>query len=323
MARGPAGATLRILATLPPYVDHRRFLIEHPLVDELRFNSISPLAESRRDLLARLRRECGAKRLWLDLKGRQLRIARFAYLPYAYVQLSHRIRVDLPVDVYFKDCVARAVEVVGGDKLILARRPVRVVGEGEPINILHPSLEVEGYLTESDREFVAAARELGLHDYLLSFAERPEDVAELTALDPDARVVAKIESRRGIDFVRGDYARVRDRVRLMAARDDLYIQMGAWKSDYLPALEAILRADPDAFVASRLLTSLEEAETVSSQDLSDFWLMLRLGYRSFMLSDTLCFREEGIRRALAVLEELFDGGGGAAAATGGAHRGGT
>src|SRR6187549_820991 len=134
----------RIIATLPPHVDHRRAIIEHPLVDELRFNTISPLAESRADTLGRLAREAAGKRLWLDLKGRQLRITRFAYLPYAYVTISHKIRVRLPVDVHFRDCVSRAVELVDGDKLILSRRPVRVVGEGEPINILDDSLVIEG-----------------------------------------------------------------------------------------------------------------------------------------------------------------------------------
>src|SRR5262249_40417191 len=145
-----AGAPLlmEVIATLPPHVDHRRLIIEHPRVDALRFNTISPLADSRAGTLARLRREVGAKPLWLDLTGRQLRVVRFAYLPYAYVQLSHRIRVSLPVDVHFRDGVARAVENVGGDKLILVRRPPRVVGEGEPVNILDPSLSVEGTLTD-------------------------------------------------------------------------------------------------------------------------------------------------------------------------------
>ena len=169
---------VRVIATLPPYVDHRRRIIEHPRVDELRFNSISPLAESRADLLARLHREAAGKKLWLDLKGRQLRITKFAYLPYAYVTLSHKIDVRLPVDVYFRDCLSRAVELVDGDKLILSRRPVRVVGEGEPINILDDTLQIAGYLTEGDGAYIEAAKALGLHDYMLSFVERPEDVAD-------------------------------------------------------------------------------------------------------------------------------------------------
>jgi hypothetical protein len=288
----------RVIATLPPYVDRRRAIIEHPLVDELRFNTISPLAESRRDMLARLVREVAGKRLWIDLKGRQLRITRFAYLPYAYVSLSRRIRVQLPVDVYFRDCVSRAVELVDGDQLILSRRPVRVVGEGEPINILDESLQIEGYLTDGDREYIAAARELDLHDYMLSFVEGAGDLDDVTALDPEARIAAKIESRRGLAYARAAKGR------LVAARDDLYIQLGADRSEYIPALEAIVRADPTAIVASHVLSSLESGP-VSSADIADVELLLRLGYRQLMLSDTLCFREEAFRAAMDILSQLL------------------
>ena len=68
-----------VIATLPPHVDHRRAIIEHPRVDALRFNTISPLAVARRETLERLQRECGGKKLWIDLIGRQLRITKFAY----------------------------------------------------------------------------------------------------------------------------------------------------------------------------------------------------------------------------------------------------
>src|SRR6185503_17003830 len=111
------------------------------------------------------------------------------------------------------------------------------------------SLEIEGYLTEDDREWIAAARAEGVHDYLLSFVEGPDDVQALVALDPDARPVAKIESARGVATV-GALG-----TRLMAARDDLYLQLGA--QAILPALEAIVAADATAICASRVLTSLE------------------------------------------------------------------
>lgn len=297
--------SLGVIATLPPYVDHRQEIIDHPQVDALRFNTISPLGSSRRQMLERLRKECGDKRLWLDLKGRQLRIARFAYLPFAFVELSHRIQVDLPVDVHFKDCVSRAVELVDGNKLILNKRPVRVVGEGEPINILDPSLKIEGSLTEGDREYVEAARSLGLHDYLLSFVESRADIAEILEFDPEANLIAKIESRKGLDFVRDDYAAVKDKVVLMAARDDLFINLGEAKEDMLGALEQLVAADPDAIAASRLLCSLEESWQVSAQDLSDLWLLLKLGYKNFMLSDGLCFREDAFRNAVTVLERVL------------------
>lgn len=299
-------ACCRLIATLPPYVDHRAEIIGHPAVDGLRFNTVSPLAESRRDILARLKRECGRKRLWIDLKGRQLRIAKFAYLPYAFVELTHRISVDLPAAVRFRDCVSRVVEIVGGNKLILDRRPVRVVGEGEPINILDPSFKVEGYLTEGDREYLTEAADLGIHDYMLSFAESDQDVADVLAIDPKARITAKIESRRGLEWMRTRPSGVR----LMAARDDLYVNMGDDKAGILDALRGIRAADRGAMVASHLLESLENSSAPSLADISDVELMVRMGYGTFMLSDTLCFREEAFRAAAPLMARLLGNDGG-------------
>jgi pyruvate kinase len=282
-------------------VAHRQEILGHPLVDELRFNTISPRAEPIPDLLARLRGECAGKRLWIDLKGRQLRIARFAFLPYAHVELNHRIRVRVPTEIWLFDGVARVEAVVDGCRLILSGRPFRVLGEGEPVNILDPTLEVLDPLPRRDVEFIEAARRLGMHDYMLSFVESEEDLRRVRDLDPQARVVAKIESLPGLDFVR---TRPR-RVRLMAARDDLFIQMGRDKTGILEALRLIIRADPQAIAASRLLESLQEGEALRLADLSDLALLEHLGYRTFMLGDGICFRQECFQRAMQVWERYF------------------
>ena len=292
----------RLIATLPPYVSHRPLVIGHPAVDALRFNTVSPLAESRRDILARLKDECGGKRLWIDLKGRQLRIAKFAYLPLAFVELNHRISVALPAEIRFRDCLSTIVKIVDGRKLILDQRPVRIVGEGEPVNILDPSLRIEGYLTDSDSEYVEAAAGVGLHDFMLSFAESDEDAAEVRRLDPKARLVAKIESKRGLAWMRDRPAGVG----LMAARDDLYVNMGEDRTAIMDALRDIAAADRQAMVASRLLESLEAGPAPSLPDLSDVMLMREMGYRAFMFSDTLCFREGSFRAAAACMAALLE-----------------
>ncbi len=295
-----------VIATLPGYAAHRAEIVAHPLVDELRYNTVTAVGVSRKEQLKRIKDECGAKRLWIDLKGRQLRIAKFALLPYAAVELNHEIICDLPAEILFKDCSAKIIDIVRGRRLILEERPGQMVGEGEAVNILHPSLRIVGTLTKGDRAYVAAARKLGLHDYMLSFVEESDDVGELIALDPAANIVAKIESRRGLRFVQESYPMWSNRVRLMAARDDLFINMGERKEDYLPAVELIAEADPEAIVASRLLTSLEAQEQVAAQDLGDLELMLRLGYKTIMLSDGLCFRDRGraFRSAMEVLTNL-------------------
>jgi len=281
-----------IIATLPPYVDHRAEIIAHPAVGALRFNTISPLAEPRIDVLKRLAAECGDKPLWVDLKGRQLRITKFAYLPFAYVELNHQIRVNVPTRMSFEDGEARVDAVVDGRKLILSERPWRVLGDGEPVNILDPSLEILDPMPASDLAYLEAARALGLRRFMLSFVESPEDVERVRASVPDAEIVAKIESRRGMAQVG------RLPGRLMAARQDLYVQLS---DEILPALRAIIAVDPEAIVASRILESLLGGEQPTLADLSDLELMREMGYRTMMLGDGLCFRRDPFRRAMKFL----------------------
>lgn len=300
-----------LVATVPPYAYHRQEIIEHPLVGGLRFNTIMPTADSKEDVLRGLAADCAKakKPLWVDLKGRQLRITKFAYLPYAFVELSRKIKVKTPTKIIFKDCESTVVRVVDGNKLILDERPSRVVGAGEPVNILDPSLEIEGYLTDNDLGWIEAAKRVGVHRYMLSFAEKASDLEAVAELDPaHEELVAKIESLRGCALATSFADRNYDRRttqggkwRLMAARDDLYINLG--HKQILDALQAIKFADPSAFVASRILTSLEERETVSMGDVSDLDLMRRMGYEHYLLSDGLCFSAAAFRRAMKVLKE--------------------
>ena len=76
-----------------------------------------PVAEPKRDVLASLLETCGRKPLWIDLKARQLRITRFAYMPLAFVEVSRRISVELPARVLFK---ARPVSIAPSQPAIAA-----------------------------------------------------------------------------------------------------------------------------------------------------------------------------------------------------------
>jgi hypothetical protein len=292
---------MKFIATIPPYVNHVQELANSPYIHELRFNTIMPIGETKEAVVRRLLSLAGEKPIWLDLKTRQLRIAKFAYLPYSFVELSHQISVNLPAKIYFKDCVSEIAQIVDGNKLILSRRPQRVVGSGEPVNILDPSLRIEGFLTEDDKEYIETFKSFGQHNYLLSFFESFDDVAEVLKLDPLAHIIAKIESKRGMEFVRNFYTSGSN-IRLMAARDDLYINLGF--SEIMSALKEIIQKDKNAIVASHLFTSLENYPSVSLQDISDFNFMQTLGYTSFMLSDGLCFSEKAFRGVLNVLQSV-------------------
>jgi hypothetical protein len=296
---------LKIIATLPPYVDHRQFIINHPSVDGLRLNTIMPIDGKPDKVLSRLWRESSKKVLWIDLKTTDLRITQFAFLPYSFVELNHKIKVDLPTEIRFADCTSKIVEIVNGNKLILNRRPTRVVGKGEPVYIPDPSLEIiDGFFTQNCLDYIEASESHRKHNYMLSFAETGKNVEDLLRLAPKARPILKIESKKGLEFVKNEYPKWRRRARLMAARGDLYDQIGDNKLEMLNALELIIEADPNAICASRILTSLEKDDTVSMGDVSDLELMYRMGYRTFMLSDMICFHEDAFKKAIEIITDF-------------------
>jgi len=230
-----------------------------------------------------------------------LRGAAPAIPPYTEVLLSHPIAVETPVDVYFSDGRERVRGVaVDGRRLILEDGPRRLVGPGESVNIVHESLRVEGLLTETDVAYLEAMRSLGLRRVMLSFAEGPADVAEVVRPLPEVDLVLKIESRRGLAFVAGGAAA---QGRLMAARGDLFVEVGR-PPQVVGALRTIIQADSGAIVASRMLESLLTHPVPSCADIGDVAFLLALGYRAFMLGDSLCFRRETALAALNLLQAL-------------------
>jgi pyruvate kinase len=293
----PARAGVGAIVTLPPYAPFAGDLARHPLVTGFRLNTVMPLAgETRREALERLSRL--GKPLWVDLKGRQLRVVEAAVPPFTAVRVSHRLRVPTPCDVFFGDGrEAARLLAVDGDRLVLEDGPRRVVGPGESVNVVHPALEVEGTLTDGDRAWLGAMREVGLRRAMLSFVEREEDVAELSALLPGVEPMLKIESRRGLAFAGRNGARLG---RLVAARGDLYVEVRE-PHRLVGALRDVIAADPEAVVASRLFPSLSLAPVPLASEVCDAAFLLALGYRTFLLGDEVCLRREAVLAALDLL----------------------
>lgn len=293
------------IVTIPPYAPFIDAVLRHPVVSGVRLNTVMPTAEPLEALLGRLdgaAKDAG-KTLYIDLKSRQLRVAQYSTPPYTEVPLSHRIRVRTPTTAYYRNGEEHATVLrVDGNRLIMQDGPRRLVEPGESVNIPDSSLEIEGLLTPRDEEYVAAAKQLGIHDYMLSFVECGTDVDALRALDPDARVVAKIESERGLAYAR---ALADPSVRLMGARGDLYIELPL-PHDVIPAMSAIARKDPAAIAASRILSSLSRSAEPSCADLSDVDSLLRMGYRTLMLGDEICQKSESCLSALNVLKAMKD-----------------
>jgi hypothetical protein len=275
------------------------------LVSALRFNTVTPRDTSVQATVDGLLGVSRSKPLWLDLKARQLRVTQFAYLPESYVTVNHKISVTTPCTAYFKDCSSRIEAVIDGDKLLLTR-PDRVVGQGEPINILDESLRVEGFLTDQDLEYIEAFSRRDQHRYMLSFVHSGQDCEVLWNLDPQAEIIAKIEDRRGLRFVVEEYPFMPRKPRLMLAADDFYINLGDDKTGMLQAMRQVISADPDAVAASRILTSIYNSQDdrpnpVSLGDLAYLWLLESLGYKNLMLSDEIC----RLRAVFASVMEVY------------------
>ncbi len=289
---------VQAIVTVPPYAPFLKDVARHPLVCG-RLNTVMPLKESPAEVLERL--SALGQPLWVDLKGRQLRVVGAAIPPYTEVRVSHRLRVPTPVDAFLSDGDEQArIAAVDGDRLILEDGPRRLIGPGESVNIIHPALEIEGTLTELDCTYLAAMREVGLKRVMLSYVERPSDAEEVRSLLPGADVLLKIESQRGLAFVREHGS---GQGRLMAARGDLYVEV-LQPHRVVGALRDIIKADPHAVVASRIFDSLARYPVPESADIGDVAFLLGLGYRTFMLGDQVCLRRDSVLEALNLLEAV-------------------
>lgn len=297
---------VRAIVTIPPYASFTEEVANHPIVAGLRLNTVMPIKGEVGPVLERLSKH--GQPLWVDLKGRQLRVVGAAIPPFTEVKVSHSIRVHVPADAFFDDGREHArVVAVDGDRLILEDGPRRLVGPGESVNIVDSSLEVLGTLTDTDRAYLAAMRDLGLKNVMLSFVERPEDISEVERELSGAELVLKIESQKGLDFARTFGSRRRagqaGKQTLMAARGDLYVEV-VRPHRMIGALRAIIEADPSAIVASRLFNSLARGPVPEASDIGDAAFLLSLGYRTFMLGDEVCLRRDSVMAALNLLEAV-------------------
>jgi pyruvate kinase len=209
--------------------------------------------------------------------------------------------VRTPIDAYFSDGRERVrVAAVDGDRLILEDGPRRLVGPGESVNIVDPSLRIEGTLTDRDRAYLDAMRDREMTRVMLSYVERDSDVAEVQTLLPGAEVILKIESQRGLAYARRRHS---SQGRLMAARGDLYVEVPR-PHRIVSALRTIIEADPQAIAASRIFDSIARHPVPECADISDVAFLVTLGYRTFLLGDVTCLDRDTVLEALNLLEAV-------------------
>lgn len=339
---------MKVIATIPPYAPFLEKLAAHPVISGVRLNTIMPTRETPVELLKRLKSIFVGKDIWIDLKCRQIRTSYGFFFkapeevrhyniggkevildpsdpkahgvlrtpPWAELKIDRKIKLDFskgPIKCWFQDGTDSAyiVDIIDGDKLIMLDGPKRVVGGGESINIVHPSLEIEGYLTDKDIEYIKAGIEADVHTYMLSYVEKDSDIEDLLAIDDKAIIAAKIESAKGVKWARESYGaftmRKLEGIRLMAARGDLYVEMGSARPEkILPPLASIACLDEEAILASRLLGSLKVSPRPSCSDITDIDCMLSYGYKTFMIGDDICFNEGSLMLALDIMEAIDD-----------------
>jgi len=305
-----------LIATLPAL--HRTDLLEKiisdPAVSAVRYNTGAVLSYSVRETLQLLKNmtEFYSKSLWIDLKGRQLRIMHWAVPDYAKIVLNHKIEVEGSARVYFRGDQFSELKLARGNVIYVDPPPRTAVGEGQSINILGENVRILGYLTGRDKEFLRVSGDLGITDFCLSFVEGWEDIreaekvfAENPNVKPDvhAKFYLKIESPKGFDFAAGLSSDAVKRYRIIAARDDLLVTLGGNKPAMLSMLENFVTINPAAIVASRLFSGLENGGAVTFADYTDLELMRRFGYKNFMLSDGICGRH--FSEAIKAWKEFF------------------
>lgn len=242
--------------------------------------------------------------LYFDIKGRQLRITEVeAGKENLELELNHPIEVATPTTVLFKAGADYALleEVKDKKHLIFKGGPEYMVYPGESLHIREPSLKVSGpTFLDYEIEKINKSRKAGFNKYFLSYVESQKDIDEFREFVGDSEIIAKIENKKGLEYVANEFIK-QDNLSLMAARGDLYVEIDK-PHEILKALKLIARKDPDASVGSRILLSLIGEEVPSCSDFLDLAWLYDVGYRKMMLCDEICLKENLLEKAVNVLE---------------------
>lgn len=295
-----------LIATLPD-LDNENAVVEvfkNPHISEARYNvgAISHMGVMQTlEFLKNLSNKYG-KKIWIDIKGRQTRVAKWNGIKpkYGFIELNHCLKVSYPAVICLRGDKCYRIIDIEDNKVFVDTNKMLIVGEGQSVNILADDVNIEGYLTDADIQYLQACEKLGMNDIMASFVESFNDFSEILRYLPKANVVAKIESPKGVNFI-SEYEAP---ISLMAARDDLYIETRRDYKTMYESLQKIIIRDPNAILASRIFTSLKDNEIPEWSDYADLALMYQMGYRHFMLDDNVCnFR---FRQAIAAWEVFLN-----------------
>ena len=90
----------------------------------------------------------------------------------------------------------------------------------------------------------------------------------------------------------------------MAARGDLLIEVEK-PDEIIDACEEIIKAEPNAILASRIFDSLKDLEKIpKSQDMFDLYCGMLMGYKRFLLGDDVCLNKESVKAAIGLFDVI-------------------
>lgn len=277
--------TCNLIATIPAMTDLKKveYIISCPYIYGVRWNTgiVTPYSEEQTlTILKNLTRQY-KKKFWVDLKGRQLRVIEWGNPCYSSIKVNHNVKAPIDSIVLLRGEKPLNLVSANGNELFVNPLPKHAVGVGQSVNILGDNVEIEGYLTEKDKVYLSLCNKLGIKDVMISFVEDIQDIIEVKLINPDCNIVCKIESKKGINNLKEF-----DGFNLMAARDDMYIELeNPYYMTY--GLKKIIEQDKDAICASRIFTSLEHSAKIDYSDFEDVEQMYNMGYRNFMLCDNV------------------------------------
>lgn len=303
-----------LIATLPtltgPHAQNlSEEIIRHHLIKAVRYNTGGDSPYTPKQILEILKpiADRYGKTLYVDLEGRQIRVAKWTPFSMGVVTLNRDFVIELPGMIHFRR--AGWLDIVNAlpEERKIFFKPRRTkeeyyLGESQSVNIVAKNFEVKnGYLAGRDFEYIKEACGLGINQFMLSFVESLNDTSEFyrtyyehgvgrDLLPP--QLVLKIESQKGIELIENLSKKMLSEFQLMAARDDLFLSFVNKRSEFLNALKLIIKKDPNAISASKILTGLlEYPNEVTIGNMTDIVLMKQFGYKHFMLSDELsdCF----------------------------------
>lgn len=298
---------LELLVTLSPSMPHFARFAQDTRLDGIRVNSAMIYAHEMEDELNAAKAVRNSVPLYFDLKGRQLRIRKvIPFADHVELELNHRISVACPTPVLFKagEDYALLLEIKDPGKgqpqrlVFEPGKPKNNLKEGESLCIRHPTFRVVDQAFPSyEVERIKKVASYGWTRYVLSYVESQRDIDEFRQyVGKDVEIVAKIESRRGLDWVANGY-KPQDNVRLLTARGDLYVEVNR-PHEMLEAQRLIIEKDPQAIVGSRILLSLCHRNVPDAVDFSELAWLYDIGYRTMMLCDDLCIKEDTLARAI-------------------------